>query len=1237
MKITKNSFILLVITVLLSGCALYKNQYRNPEDAKLKTPNKEIDRTFYLIGDAGKSPTGELSKALKAFQKDINTYSSEKDYAIFLGDNIYPAGLPKEDDETRKTAEYYLNAQLKSVENFKGKTIFIPGNHDWYAGGVIGVKREEDYIKKALGEDSYIPENGCPLESIDISEKIQLIIIDSQWYLENWNNNPTINDNCEIKTRERFLLELEGELKKAQHKKVIFAMHHPMFTNGIHGGYYGAKKHIFPTQKNIPLPILSSLLTQVRTLGGVSIQDRYNERYNKLMKRLEALASNYDNIVFVSGHEHTLQYIEDDRIKQIVSGAGAKESGAALSNNGLFASGMQGFAKLIIYKDGSSWVQVFTAEDGEPVSAYAKEVHPKDRDLFKTDTLPTSFPNRIDVSIYSKEETDKSDFYEVLFGNRYRNFYSTKINVKVATLDTLYGGLEIVRPGGGHQTRSLRLRKKDGRELNMRALRKSATQYLQTVLFKNTYVEDEFEQTAIEDLILDFYTAAHPYAFLVMPELSDAASLFHTNPKLYFIPKHEHLGDYNTDYGGELYMIEERPEENYADKINFGYSDDLESTHDVLEKIREDEKYKIDENSYIRARLFDMLVGDWDRHQDQWRWAQFDQENGDKWFRPIPRDRDQVFSNFDGALLDLMRTLSGSANQLQTYDGELKDVKWINKAGVKLDKTLLQRLNKDAWVKQAEYLQENITDAVIKSAFSKIPEAVRDSSLIEIQNNLKSRRKNLRDIAERYFDYLNELVILTGTDSDDFIEITRVSNRKTAVKISRIIDGEKGEVILDRVFDKKITQEIWIYGLDDKDIFEVSGKADNPIYIRIIGGQENDTYRIKNGRRVRIYDHRSKENNVEINNGAKLDFTDTYSDNLFDYNKTIEKGGGINPTLGYNPDDGTILGLENVSIVKGFHRNPFSIRNSFEALIYTATKGFEFNYSGEFANLFGDWNLKVTGKATNDNYAVNFFGYGNNTKNEDESLGRDYNRIRLSAFGTTIGLKKRGSFGSDYGINFGIEAIKTQSNENRFIETFRPADINEGFYDRRFIAGAQAEFNYESFDNKLLPTRGMLFNVNTGLKTQIGNTSLTHVYLNSELHFYTALSTNRKLVLKTNANAQIRFTDNLLFFQAAQIGARNGLRGFRAERFTGQNSFVGGADVRYSFDSFKTKFLPLQLGVFAGSDVGRVWLSNEDVNNWHYDYGVGFWVTAANSIKGNFNFFNSKEGFRFSFGFGYNF
>ena len=312
--------LILIICFLLSNCASYKTQYKSEVSKMPELPSKAINRTFYLIGDAGKSPMGDLSLGLKAFKQHISNKNTENDFAVFLGDNIYPAGLPKKDAKTRSNAENHIDAQIKSVKDFGGKAFFIPGNHDWYADGVQGVKRQEDYIEDALGKNTFKPENGCPLESIDISETIQLIVIDTQWYLENWNKNPTINDDCEIKTRERFLEELEGELKKAQNKRILFAMHHPMFTNGLHGGYYPADKHLFPTQSKVPLPILGSLATQIRTQGGVSIQDRYNERYNELMKRLETLASEYDNIVFASGHEHTLQYIEKDAIKQIVSG-----------------------------------------------------------------------------------------------------------------------------------------------------------------------------------------------------------------------------------------------------------------------------------------------------------------------------------------------------------------------------------------------------------------------------------------------------------------------------------------------------------------------------------------------------------------------------------------------------------------------------------------------------------------------------------------------------------------------------------------------------------------------------------------------------------------------------------------------------------------------------------------------------------------------------------------------------
>ncbi|WP_292946848.1 metallophosphoesterase [Olleya sp. UBA1516] len=1235
---TKNNiFLTFVLAFLLTNCASFEAQYKSEDKTVVALPNKPIDKTFYLVGDAGKSPMGGFSSGLTAYKNLIKQKDTKGDYTIFLGDNIYPAGLPTKEDPYYDEAKNHLQAQVNAVSGFNGEVLFIPGNHDWYADGLNGLKDEEKFIEDALGKNTFQPENGCPLEVVEVSDGIELIIIDTQWYLENWNDHPTINDECEIKTRERFLLELEGEFKKAQNKTVVVAMHHPMYTNGTHGGFYSADKHLYPTQSKIPVPILASFLTQVRTQGGVSIQDRYNERYNKMMNRIETLALEYTNIIFTSGHEHNLQYIENNGIKQIVSGSGAKQSGAALSNNGLFAYGKQGFATLTVYKDGSSYVSFYGEDNEQPKLLYTKQIAEKNASQFDLSTLPDSFLPTIQASIYTEEETKKTGVYKTFFGEKYRDIYSQKVEVPVATLDTLYGGLEIVREGGGHQTRSLRLQTKDGRQLNMRALRKSATQYLQTVLFKETYLKDDFDKTKIEDLILDFYTAAHPYAFSVVPDLSHAAGVYHTNPKLFYIPKHKYLKDYNYNYGGELYLIEERPEDNYTDEKNFGYADDIESTHDIIKKIRTDEKYKIDENAFVRARLFDMLLGDWDRHQDQWRWAQFNQDNGDKLYKPIPRDRDQVFSNFDGALLDIMRFISGSTKQLQVYDGELKDIKWMNSAGIKLDKVLIQNSDKSVWIKQAQYLQDNITDAVIEEAFSKVPKEVQEESLLQIKTFLKERKNNLLDIAERYSDYLNQLVILTGTDKDDYIEVNRIADNKTQVVISRIKDGKKADVIVDRTFDKDITKELWIYALDDDDIIEVSGKASNLIFTRIIGGQNNDEYIINNGRRVRIYDHKSKPNTITKNNGAKVKFTDIYNNNLFDFQKNIVKTSVVTPSLGYNPDDGFKVGVGLNYTVKGFSRNPYSQQHRFKSGYFFATSGFSLNYDGEFANLFGEWNLHVAGQLTSENFTNNFFGYGNETVNNDDDLDLDYNRIKTSIYAASVGVLKKGDFGSDYGIKITTEAVEIGETPDRFIETQEPSVNTTDFYNRRFFAGLEGNFNYHSFDNAINPSRGMTFDLGVGGKTEVKDSKYTYGFVNTALGFYNALSTNRKLVLKTDARAQMRFGDDLIFYQAANIGGANGLRGYRLQRFTGQNSLTGSADIRYSFNQFKTKTLPLQLGVFVGGDVGRVWTKNDASKIWHNDYGVGFWVTAADSVSGTFNFFNSEEGLRFSFGFGLNF
>jgi hypothetical protein len=1234
-----NIFLTLILLLAISACSTYeKPLYRSGEaNSNFGYPtDKKVEKSFYLIGDGGYSQPGGSSKGLLAFKKYLDSVKQVGNYTMFLGDNIYPDGMEQEGNPLRERAEYRLDAQLDAVEKYDGEIIFIPGNHDWYNEGIDGLEREQEYLEKQLDRKKIlIPEPGCALESIEVSEKIQLIIFDSQWYLTNWDNHPNVNDNCPIKTREALFLEVESELKKNQNKTVIFALHHPLYTNGVHGGSYNFNQHLYPSQKKIPVPGLGSLVMLVRTSGGISIQDTQNLRYKNMVNRLATIGKRWGNVVFVSGHEHSLQYIVNDGIKQIVSGSGSKASYVNLSRNGLFAFEGQGFAVLDVFEDGSTWASFYGSLEKDPVLLYQKEIFEAPKPV-NVDTLPTKFPNIVEASVYKPTETDKSQAYKSVWGDRYREIYGTNIKAQVVDLDTLFGGLKVIRMGGGHQTRSLRLQDSLGRDYNMRAIKKSAVQLLQTVAFKNASVENDFENTFAEEVIEDFYTSAHPYGFLTIPELSKAAGVYHTNPKLFYVPKQKALGVYNQDYGDELYMIVERPEEGWAEYPSFGAPNhSIESTAGVFERLRRDEKYSLDEEAYIRARLFDMLIGDWDRHQDQWRWAEFEDEEGNHLFKPIPRDRDQVYSNFDGAFLATLRGLTGMANQFAVYGEDINDIAWFNSAGLGLDRSLIQNKGREEWVKQAEYLQEQITDEIIEKAFLKLPEATRGESSEQIIKYLKGRRENLVDIAKRYYKVMAKTSIVTGTDKDDHIVVERLEDGRTRVSVHRIKGGEKADVVSSRIYEPEFTEEIWIYGLDDDDLFEVYGEGKNPILTRLIGGQNNDIYRINNGKKVKIYDYKSKPNTIELTNGADLELTDDYEVNVYDKDQKIFTTTSFLPGLGYNPDDGMKLGFKATYTKFGFRRNPFTLRHSFNAGYYFANEGFDLRYLGEFAHMWGDYNLAIGANFTSPSFTRNFFGFGNETIDPEEELGIEYNRIRISRIGGEAGFVRESPFGSYFSYMASFEGVELERTAGRYLAD----QYEEGasFFERKYFLGVEGVYRYESYDDVLNPSNGMRFQLKLGGKMNTNDANKIFGKIEPYLGFYRSLTRSEKLVLNPRIQAEINLGDDFQFYQAASLGGDSGLRGYRLDRFTGESALSTGADLRYSFNQFRTRFVPFQIGIFTGYDVGRVWLDSEDSSKWHDSYGGGFWVTGAQALTAKFNFFGGDEGVRFSFNLGLNF
>ncbi len=1231
----KNIQTFVVISILLlSSCATYTTQYLD-ENFSNTLPDKEIEKSFYLVGDAGNAKMNKSTAGLEVLKQVLKEENTTEDYLIYLGDNIYQKGMPDKGSIQRKLAENRIDAQINAADSFDGEVIFIPGNHDWYSDGIKGLKRQETYIRKKLGKKSFLPSKGCPIESVEISDNIHLLILDTQWYLANWNKNPTINDDCEIKTRDKFLSEVEGELKKHNGKTVLVVMHHPMFTNGPHGGKYSFRNHIFPTRHNIPLPILGSLVTQIRSQGGVSQQDRYNESYNKSMRRLSTIARDSERVILASGHEHSLQFINSKGLKQIVSGSGSKNSAASLGKDGLFSYPDQGFAVLDIFKDGSSNVRFYGNGGGNPKLVFQTKVHERPEE-YDVSNLENTFDQEISASIYNKEETTKSSFYQTLWGDHYRKVYSTNIKIPVATLDTLLGGFSIDRRGGGQVTRSLRLVDSAGKRYSLRAMRKSVTQFLQKGAFKDTYLEDGFDDTFTEELLSDFYTSSYPYAFLIVGGLADAIEVYHANSKVYFIPKHPALGNYNKDFGGEMYFLEERPGKEHKDVASFGKPDDIEGTDDMLKNLRKDEEYQVDEPHYIRTRLFDMVLGDWDRHSDQWRWSRFDTKEG-KIYRPIPKDRDQVFSNYDGGLLDLIKFIVPITRKFQKYDDELKNIRWINEAGIRLDRTFAQKSDKKVWLEEARFIKENLSDEAIDKAFRNLPPELQDDTVERIKRYLKKRRDDVEDIADRYYQYLSKQVIIRGTDKDDLFEIIR-DDHQTTVRISRIKKGTSIEPYYERTIFSKETKEIWIYGLDDDDRFEVKGKGKNPIRIRIVGGQNNDVYTIKNGRKIRVYDHKSKPNTIKEKSGANFIFSNNYNHNTYDYNKYIDKTNTLTPLVGFNPDDGVNINLTDVYTVRGFNNSPYQSKHTVKAAYYFATEGYDISYQGEFVNAIGNWNLLIGGKYTSENFAQNFFGFGNNTINLDDQLGLDYNRVKTGIWLLNFGVAKNGRYGNGFSLTGSYEGVEVQDTQGRFITSgLGLVTSDPEFFERKFFAGIDLNYEYKSFDISANPTRGMLFRLNGGSKMNLDDSDRIFGYFKPKLGFYNAITKNRKLVLKTDVQGEFMIGDGFEFYQAATLGGVNNLRGFREERFTGDKALAFSADLRYSFNKFKTGLLPLQMGIYTGYDVGRVWFDGEDADNWHDSVGGGFWINAVDAIAGQFNLFSSDDGLRFTFGLGLSF
>lgn len=587
-----------------------------------KQSDKEIVHSVYITSNTG-IRSNEANRQI--LTQIIEASKKEDSSSLVVIGNLVPKGGYPDKDNGRDEVEQYLKENLlDQIKDFNGNIIFTPGYNEWQADAPDNIDDLESFLQDN-SKAKFWPNDGCPIESESLSDDVQLIMIDSQWYIENWDDHPYINNKCEIKNRKQFREEFNDELEDNQRKTVLVAVYHPV-------------------QTRTKLNFLEKMI-------GAGTQTRRNPQLKELMGTLEALARQYNDVIFLSGRDKNLQYVQEDGVEHIIAGITEKpEKARPEKDHGDFAAYELGYAKMNIRKNGSSTVEIYTVTPTGSEKIFTEQISRERPTLDEVDWPENRIGKTKVTSVYTEEETDKDGLYKALWGEHYRPLYSRKFEFPVLYLDTLPGNLKVLGAGGGHQSRSLGFKDEDDHEYTMRALKKSALRFLQSTVVTTHYVEEYLQNTVAERYVQDFYTTAFPYGTFPAGRFMDELNIYHPNSNLYYVPKQEALGVYNEEYGDELYMFEAHVGGENKDLEIFGNADDILNTQDLLLEVRESKDAYVDEDMFIRARLLDMLLGDWDRHEGQYEWAEFEDEDGKKRYLPIAKDRDQVFPKKQMAL-----------------------------------------------------------------------------------------------------------------------------------------------------------------------------------------------------------------------------------------------------------------------------------------------------------------------------------------------------------------------------------------------------------------------------------------------------------------------------------------------------------------------------------------------------------------------------------------------------------
>jgi hypothetical protein len=618
-----------------------------------------------------------------------------------------------------------------------------------------------------------LPENLCPQPAIFHEKTHDILVIDPSWFLFP-HQAELFNSQCTSLDIGRFYADIEEAILNAKFKPIVM-----ISTHGIH------PKLTTLNSDDSLVRWAQNVQQSIGAINGIS-----NPAYQKFQDKLTKWISRRDNILFVSADSDAFFHDSSDSLHHLAMPRIQPDELDLVENK----TGVVASAK----------------ELSEPIQLQFNEKFEEANTICNEHTGP----------MYDFKLSGKT--YEYFLGKNYRKLWNLPIAISCFNLEK--ENLTVDRIGGSLRSPDFLLKDKQGNFFTLRPLKREIR------------MPDILRDTIVEHVLLDQQSSLHPLGYILADALSKQIGFPSESPKLVYIDVNQKAfaAWKDKEFKSGFYQFLQQPSSILKDPYwqSKGVLEVI-TMQEMVHRLESESYYRLDQEAYLKARLFDMLIGDWDRQRDEWYWMVIP-EGKYKVFRPFPIDRDAAFYRGDG-VVSWWRKRKWINYKLQDYGKKLKRPEPMMIQSLSMDHRYMSNLKLEQWNKIVEELQAELPPDSMEKAFSELPVEISKEDKQWLVQAFQKRLKELPQIAGKMRLSLRTSVDVIGTaDQDRFIIQSGPGH------LVHVTGASNGDIIYSDTFDPHFTKEIRVYGLSGDDAIKLNWPNYTATKIRLIPGTGND-------------------------------------------------------------------------------------------------------------------------------------------------------------------------------------------------------------------------------------------------------------------------------------------------------------------------------------------------------------------------------------------------------------